>query len=274
MTKENEIIKNEENTSVTVSNSSDYSDYKEDGFDNISNEDLSIPFISLLQPNSVLVVDGEVEGAKGGAMVNTVTNQIYDPKEGLVVVPCFESKNYVEWIAKDAGGGFVGIHETGSEFVTSAIESNGSSYGKIPVESDDGKLHELVETKYVYCLILNQEGTETDGFCVINFSSTKIKACKDWFTSMYMLKNRPPLFANRAVIKSEKKQKDGNTWFTYKIEPLKSTWKDSLISPSTEKHLLDEGNDFREMIQKGEKQANFEKQDSSNIDSSGDNIPF
>ena len=62
------------------------------GSQNITQEDLALPFLKVLGQLSPEVNkrDGKyVEGAEPGMIVNTVTNEIYDGTKGINVLPVF-----------------------------------------------------------------------------------------------------------------------------------------------------------------------------------------
>ena len=56
------------------------------GMENVTADDLQIPFLSILQSNSPQLDESEgkyIDGAKAGMILNTVTNEIFDGKIGL-----------------------------------------------------------------------------------------------------------------------------------------------------------------------------------------------
>lgn len=236
----------------------DYGEYAGAGFEGTSGADLSIPFLSVLQSNSPQVEDDNPKGSKPGLIINTVTGELL---EQVAFLPVHKESAYVEWVPRDQGGGFVGLHDVNSEEVKRAIQANGGvRIGKLTAENGN----ELIETFYVYGLILNEEGTETTGFGVLSFTSTKIKVYKKWTTAMYTLKGRPPLFANRALIKTTKEKNDKGSFFNFSIEPLKDgSWIKSLINPRDEAALLQEAKEFRDMVLSGMARAAFETQNST-----------
>ena len=89
------------------------------GAQNISQEDLALPFLKILGQLSPEVNkrDGKyVEGAEPGKIINTVTNQLYD---SINVVPCHYKRQYIEW--QDRGtstGAPVAIHEASSDIIS------------------------------------------------------------------------------------------------------------------------------------------------------------
>lgn len=251
----------------------DYGEYGGEGFEGTSSSDLSIPFLAVLQSNSPVVEEEEVEGAKAGMLYNTVTREIISGEDGVVFLPVHKDVAYVEWIPRDSGGGFVGLFDPQSAEVKKAIADNGGNrIGKLKLENGN----ELIETHYVYGLLLDPSGQETTGFAVLSFTSTKIKPCRDWFTAMYTLKGKPPLFANRAVLKTVKQKNEKGTFYNFRIDPLKATWKDSLINPKEEAHLLQEAREFREMVTSGMAKAAFETENAAGgtEEAGKDGVPF
>lgn len=235
------------------------------GFENTRQEDLSIPFLGVLQTNSPQVdEDDGIEGAKAGMLFNSVTKELMDGGKGLVIVPAHKEMVMVEWIDRDGGGGYVGRHKMNSDFVKKAIANNNDDkFGKIPCGEVDGKKHDLVETHYVYVLILDNGGKNAIGFALIAFTSTKLTPCRDWYTSMYMLKvggKKPPMFAHRARIKTVKQKNAQGSFYNFSIEPLNSDWLSSLIDPQNEAPLLVEARNLKEMVESGERKADFNAQ--------------
>lgn len=224
------------------------------GFEGTSSADLSIPFLQILQSNSPQVETDNPVGSKAGMLYNTVTRELL---EGVTFLPVFKQDTYVEWVPRDNGGGFVGLHEPESAVVKGALAAvNGDKFAKLATEA----ANDLIETHYMYGLLLDETGTSTNGFAVIGFNSTKIKPYRDWLTAMYMVKGRPPLFAFRAQINTVRQKNDKGSYFNFNVSPLKETWVNSLINPVTELGLLEEAKAFREMITSGTAKAAYETQ--------------
>jgi len=234
-------------------------DYGQDagaGFEGTSGADLSIPFLGILQSNSPQVEEKDPKGAESGMLFNTVTRELVGGDEGLAFLPCYKELAYVEWVPRDSGGGFVGLHLPESDEVKKAIADNGGAkIGRLKIGSN-----ELIETHYVYGLVLDEGGAETKGFAVISFTSTKIKPYRDWLTAMYTIKGKPPMFANRARIRTVRQKNEHGSFYNFRIDPLNATWVESLISPTEQGALLDEARDFREMVVSGLAKAAFETQ--------------
>ena len=236
----------------------DYGDMAHEGFEDTTIADLSIPFISVLQALSPQLDDESIEDAKAGQLFNTVTNRVIP--QPLNVIPVFKEEAWVIWKPRTAGGGLVGRWEPDSREVKSLIAHNGGS--RIPPKGADGKTvpfsdgngNDVIETHYVYCLILDEEGESIEGYCVIPFSSTKIKVYRDWMTDLYTQRGAPPIFANRSSVSTVKNQNDaGQPYYNLRIQPLTGNTRTSLINPGEEigMAMLTDAKEFKKMIENG-----------------------
>jgi len=256
----------------------DYGENAGVGYEDTTAKDLSIPFLGLLQANSPQVEDQDPPDSRSGMIFNTVTRELIAGDEGIVLLPCHkEGPVWVEWIPRTKGGGFVAVHDPDSDAV-----KNGT-----PIINDEGeetrKLrfgeNELIETFYVYYLILDKDGLDVNGFAVISYTSTKIKVYRDWVTSTYTLrvpgpdesKVTPPIFANRLKLTTAKQQnRKGQGYHNFRISPFEPTWADGVLSPADEAHrsLMSQAVEFREMVLSGMARAAYETEQSTG-DSSG-----
>ena len=89
------------------------------GAQNISQEDLALPFLKILGQLSPEVNkrDGKyVEGAEPGKIINTVTNELYDE---VNVVPCHYKRQYIEWQDRGQSTGAPSkIHDADSDIIS------------------------------------------------------------------------------------------------------------------------------------------------------------
>lgn len=168
-------------------------------------DDNVLPFLSLLQDLSPEVKKrdpGYVPGAEPGFIYNQATRQLWNtvlaPGEEvdgaigseLLVQPCAFHRCVVEWIPRDAGGGFVARHDPKAgetieqllarigKQVTDPRDSSGDK--KIWV-TPDGK-HELRDTRYHYVNVLQPDGGISPA--VMSFSSTGHTPSREWMTLM------------------------------------------------------------------------------------------
>ena len=66
------------------------------GSQNMTQEDLALPFLKVLgqlSPEVNKMNEKFIEGAEPGMIFNTVTNQLFDGKKGVDVIPVFTKEN-------------------------------------------------------------------------------------------------------------------------------------------------------------------------------------
>lgn len=191
-----------------------YADYAGAGFENQTSDDYSIPFLQILQALSPQLQEND--SLRQGMILNTVTGEVWDGKKGIAFVPATTQHVYVEWKPRDAGGGFVGIHEVNSDLVNHAKAAS-SEYGKY--STPDG--NELIETFYVYGIALDDDGNASEA--VLAFSSTKIKKYKGWMTKAKTIqiplpdgrRIPAPLFAHRYRLKTVSEKNNKGQFFNW-----------------------------------------------------------
>lgn len=251
----------------------DFGEYSGAGMDNVTQADVQIPFLSLLQQLSPQVTEGDpkyIEGAKAGLLVNSVTNELIG-KEAYFV-PCCKDSVFVEWVPRDQGGGLVGIHDIGSELVRACKEA---AEDQFKLKTDEG--HDLIETHYVYGLLIDgAEGRTMVTPIVIGFSSTKIKVYRSQLmTRIRTMKGNPPMFAFRFKVTSvADKNKAGQPFHNFKIEPACGDMQSSLNLPGTDyEGLLKEGMALVGAVRGGKAKAAVDSQNNDAAAGDGDE-PF
>jgi len=158
------------------------------GIEDVGINDMSIPFLKILQKGNPECEDGNparVPTAAAGMFMNTLTKQLYGKEIGLIPV-----KYEPVWLCWAPNrGGFKGRHKPGS------IEVFGSAFDEGGMKDKDG--NEVVENNVFYCLI---EGHFEDGPIVLSLSSTGSKHAKNWNSMILMTKldsgKRAPYFSS------------------------------------------------------------------------------
>lgn len=210
--KTTDVAVKEQNTAMAEYGA--YADYAGAGFENQTSDDYSIPFLQILQALSPQLQEND--SLRQGMILNTVTGEVWDGKKGIAFVPATTQHVYVEWKPRDAGGGFVGIHEVNSDLVNHAKAAS-SEYGKY--STPDG--NELIETFYVYGIALDDDGNAS--VAVLAFSSTKIKKYKGWMTKAKTIqiplpdgrRIPAPLFAHRYRLKTVSEKNNKGQFFNW-----------------------------------------------------------
>ena len=150
-----------------------FQDYDGDtsGFEDMTADTQSIPFVRLLQdgsPQTKVKKEEYIEGAEEGMLFNTVTNKLYKPPLRFVVGK-FE-EYYLEW--KPNRGGLAGIHD---------VKAVQARIGGDLIADDGFKIidpksgNEFSDT-YVY-YVLFPDHVE-DGVCIFSLSSSQLKEAK------------------------------------------------------------------------------------------------
>jgi hypothetical protein len=237
----------------------DFGEYAGKGFDNQTSNDMAIPFLGLLQALSPQLVVSDpkyIDGAEVGGLFNTVTQGLMD--NPTFIVPCETQNVYVEWVPRDNGGGFVGIHTIGSDVVEKAkAEATAFNELKTPEGND------LMETFYIYALQLEALDSKASvSPLVLAFSSSKIKVYKRLMTQLRTLKGKPPMFAFRlAVTSCDDKNKKGQPFKNFLIGPACASLAESVNLPDNEfANLLEEGQALQDVVRQGLARAAFESQ--------------
>ena len=213
------------------------------GSQNISQEDLALPFLKILGQLSPEVNkrDGKyVEGAEPGKIINTVTNQLYD---SVNVVPVFYKRQYIEWQDRGTSSGApVAIHEAGSDLINQTKRA--ASYkDRLP----NGNYLENTANHFVLQLGDNPQTA------LISMKSTQLKVSRKWNSMMLGIKMQgknglftPPTYSHIYTLSTVQMSNDKGTWFG---------WDVAKVGPVTDKSTYEMAKSFAESVGKGEVQA-------------------
>ena len=213
------------------------------GAQNMSQEDLALPFLKILGQLSPEVnkTHGKyVEGAEPGKIINTVTNELYS---NINVVPVFYKRKYIEW--QDRGtstGAPVAIHESDSDIISQT--TRGKDYkDRLP----NGNYLENTADHFV---ILLGDSPQT---ALISMKATQLKVSRKWNSMMMGIKMQgknglftPPTYSHIYSLKPVQMSNDKGTWFG---------WDVAKVGPVTDKGIYDIAKTFAERVGKGEIEA-------------------
>lgn len=249
-------VKDEKAGALAAYDYGDYAGYE----DNPESDELLIPFLSILQPMSPEITEADEDASpllKPGNFINSVTGEITSAKDGLVIQPVAFQSMCVEWIPREKGGGIANRYQLHDPYVRQKMKDNGNSMVGLKEGEND-----LIETVYLYCNLLSTDGSEVLGFGVLPVKSTSLQPIKGFRTALQMIKGKPPVFAFKAVLSSEKKSNDSGTWWRLKVAPFggATDWRSAMINPAEERELLDAGASLFTMIQQGEAKADFDQE--------------
>ena len=219
------------------------------GAQNISQEDLALPFLKILGQLSPEVnkTHGKyVEGAEPGKIINTVTNELYDK---ISVVPCHYKRQYIEWQDRGASSGApVAIHDADSDIVSQTTRDK-SYKDRLP----NGNYLENTANHFVLVVGKNPETA------LISMKSTQLKVSRKWNSMMMGIKLQgknglftPPTYSHIYNLSTVQMSNDKGTWFG---------WDVAKVGPVTDKAIYDMAKSFAESVGKGEIQAKPEVQE-------------
>ena len=209
------------------------------GAQNISQEDLALPFLKILGQLSPEVNkrDGKyVDGAEPGKIINTVTNELYDT---INVVPCHYKRQYIEW--QDRGtstGAPVAMHEADSDIVSQT--TRGKDYkDRLP----NGNYLDNTASHFVLTLGDNPQTA------LISMKSTQLKVSRKWNSLMMGLKLQgknglftPPTYSHIYNLSTVQMSNDKGTWFGWEVEKMGPV-KDKAIYDMAKSFALSVGKD-------------------------------
>jgi len=219
------------------------------GTQNISQEDLALPFLKILGQLSPEVNkrDGKyVEGAEPGKIINTVTNELFD---SIDVIPCHYKRQYIEWQDRGTSSGApVAIHEADSDIVSTTTRDKGYK-DRLP----NGNYLENTANHFV---LLCGKNPQT---ALLSMKSTQLKVSRKWNSMMMGIKMQgknglftPPTYSHIYNLKTVQMSNDKGTWFG---------WDVSKVGPVEQEDLYGMAKNFALSVGKGETQPKYGTED-------------
>ena len=216
------------------------------GSQNISQEDLALPFLKVLGQLSPEINTRDakyIKGTQPGMILNTVTGEYYDGEKGIQVLPVFYKRQYIEW--QDRGesmGAPVAIHEVNSDLL-SKVTRDKSNKDRLP----NGNYLENTASHFVVLL------GKTPTTALISMKATQLKVSRKWNSIMMGIKMQgknglftPPTYSHIYKLKTVQMSNDKGTWFG---------WDVSKVGPIEDKSVYGIAKNFAERVSKGEVQA-------------------
>ena len=229
--------------------------------------EMQIPFVRVAQSLSPQLnkKKGEyIDGLETGDAYNTLTSERWAGETGLVVVPCYQTTKYLEFVPRTSGGGFRG--EIGPNDPILQRTSRDGSKEILP----NG--NELVKSDQHFCLIVGEDGMTQP--VVIDMKSTQLKVSRRWKTQIAMQKIKhpgtgaiitPPVFATLWRLNTVEETNDKGDFYNWAVEK---------VGTVESRDLLQEAKAFRDSIMRGEVKAQAENHGDGGGARDGDSIPF
>ena len=189
------------------------------GMTNMGANDFAIPFITILQKGSPQVSRANakfIKGAEAGAIMNTVTQEIYPGEPGILYVPCGYAKSMVRWKSRDSGGGLVAHYVEGDPFLKTCQRNE---RGQLTAPDSDDV---IIDTAYHYGILLHDDASPE--WAVLSMYSTQLKKSRMWNTTMRRIMKKgphgtynPPSYSHQYRLTTVGETKDTYDWFGWKI---------------------------------------------------------
>ena len=194
------------------------------GLEEATSADYAIPFLRVIQAMSphLKKSDGKyIEGAQQGMLYNTVTNELFDGEEGVLVIPCSYSKQWIEWVPRTQGGGFVNADHDAS-ILEKCTRNDKKEY---IMESGN----EIKETAQYFSLIVNDEAEPEQ--VLLSFTSSQLGFSRRWNSMLRTarVKNAEgnsvlaPMFSYIYRLKTVEQSNDLGSWYGVTAEREKPT---------------------------------------------------
>jgi len=256
-------------TALTTVSPMSFENFAGVGLEDVSTQDLAIPFLRILGQLSPQVNkrDGAyVKDAEAGMMYNTVLNEAYDGTVGVSVIPCYYNRRYVEWTPREKGGGYVtsygpddhAVHTTRKDDRNNDILPNGNL---------------LTNTAQYFVLLLHPElGPQR---CLITMTSTQLKKARVWTTNMQSLTARNsegklytlPMMSHVYDLRTVPESNDKGNWFGWEI--TRGRMLDEKAEEDVE--LFQMAVAFSQSVRAGEVKV---KEPTEELREASDNVPF
>jgi len=228
------------------------------GFDNMTQDDLALPFVRILGQLSPQVTAGDskyMENAKPGMIYNTVTSELYDGKTGIKVIPCYYKKDYPEWSDRgDGPGAPVAIHLPNSPVIATG-KREGSK-----IRLPNGNY--LEETASYFVMVETESGGYTPA--LITMKSTQLNVSKKWNSMMKTTQIPdgkggfaiPPMQGVVYNLTSTLQKNDKGSWYGWVVTMDR-------ILDQKDKSLYLSARDFRDNVSKGNVQTKADVEEKS-----------
>jgi len=201
------------------------------GFEDAGSEAYAIPFLKVLQTNSPEVDETHakhVPGAKPGMILNSVTGDLFDAKEGVKFIPCARQWKFLRWAPRSSSQGFrgeVSVEEYNRmRDAGEIITHEGRDYVALPDHTvDDKRCDRVSDTRAHFGLVIGKDGMPQE--VLLSLTSTQIKKSKLLMTQLQQKrvmvtgadgsKTIQPrnMWKNMVTITSVKETNDRGTWF-------------------------------------------------------------
>lgn len=236
------------------------------GMEHADKDSFAIPFLNIIQKMSPQVDEADaayIEGAKPGMLFNTVTQKLYDGKEGITFLPCAYQRKFIKWGPRgtpDAGfkGEFLPEQAAAMREEGLVVEKEGRLY--FPLQDgtvDDKKCDRLEDTRNHFGIMIDANGDAQQ--VLMSLGSTQIKKSKQMMSMLNSVKVdtangkvTPPTWMNKLVLTTIAESNDKGSWHGLKVG---RNDEDKFVQ---DVDLYNMGKEFHGLVSAGEANVNYD----------------
>ena len=258
----------------------DLEEFANEGLENITSQDVAIPFLRILAQLSPQVNkrDGAyIQGAEAGMIYNTVDNEVYDGEKGVTVIPVLFRRSFIEWKPREKGGGYVATYGVDDPIVRKTYRDDRGNY-----VLDNGNY--LSDTAEFYVLLKDEVSGMTKR-CLITMTSSQLKKARMWNSIMKSQMGigktgRPYVkaaYAFEYTLGTAEERNDKGSWFGWSVSLKRELKLSGDDADPRDVHLFIEARNFSQGIQEGTvkvKQEEAVESSSAPIIDNDDSVPF
>ncbi len=232
------------------------------GLQGMSQSDYALPFLKVLSRQDPILDD--LEEARPGDILNTVTNHVYKGKDGVRVIPCAYQRRYIEWAPRGQGNGAPVNIFTPEDQLPKTERSKDDNREYIV----GGGGNYLDETHQHFVLVVNEDGSFSQA--IIAMKSTQLKKSRKWNS---MIAGRvmmgkagpfvPPRFSHVYLLKTVHEENSKGSWHGWEI---------SVQGAVLDAGLYQQAKGFAASIARGD--VKVKHTDDSEAAAAGDDVPF
>lgn len=236
--------------------------------ESMSKDDMSIPFLGILQSLSPQCTKGEpeyIKGAEPSDLFDTVTQKVFKTTDDdgnpieceLRILPIFYKRSMIEWVPRNKGGGLVKEYSV-DDGMTIRTARNDANQDIIQAGSPLGTPgNQLVDTHTHFVFVIHPDGTYEP--MILAMSSTQLKPSKDLnnMVSKHKLPDgrKAPRYFGIYSITTQRRSNDKGAWYIWKFEKVTDVLQDDKMP------MFREAKAFYEGVEAGEHKADYSKAD-------------
>lgn len=234
----------------------------------MSKDDMSIPFLGILQSLSPQCTKGEpefIKGAEPSDLFDTVTQKVFKTTDddgnpvpaSIQILPIFYKRSMIEWVPRTKGGGLVKEYSI-EDGMTIKTVRNDANQDIIQSGSPLGTPgNQLVDTHTHFVFVIHPDGNYEP--MIIACSSTQLKPSKDLnnMVSKHKLPDgrKAPRFFGIYSVTTQRRSNDKGSWYVWKFEKV-----DDVLNAG-KMDMFRDAMEFYHGVEAGEHKADYTKAD-------------